>query len=116
MNKDLLQQADKVLREMEESQVEGVLQESDGIRDVERIIKALAEELRGKEWKLIEDERPPHEEVVLLGWYTWDGAWVYEATYFSRGERVGNYSNMSEHGQATHWQPLPQPPKEKTDG
>ncbi|WP_411755904.1 DUF551 domain-containing protein [Sinorhizobium meliloti] len=50
---------------------------------------------------------------VLLAWSdsTLAGGWKMEAGMASWGWRRGGVSNMSEHGQATHWMPLPEPPK-----
>lgn len=65
------------------------------------------------DWKLIETDRPPHGEPVLLFWPDWqDGSPCMEARPYSTGERLKNgYSNYSEHGSATHWMPLPAPPE-----
>lgn len=51
----------------------------------------------------------PHEQRVLLGWW-YDGCWIVEAGLASHGWRTPAISNMSLHGQATHWRPLPAPP------
>ena len=53
----------------------------------------------------------PHEVEVLLGWEEWDGAWKTEVSVATWGWRKGTVSRMSQHGQATHWMPLPAPPK-----
>jgi hypothetical protein len=53
----------------------------------------------------------PHEVNVLLAY--WDGMmgrWQIEAGMASWGWRRGDVSNMSRHGHATHWMPLPEPP------
>jgi hypothetical protein len=60
-------------------------------------------------WQPIESA--PHETNVLLAY--WDealGDWLMEAGMASWGWRRNGVSNMSQHGQATHWQPLPPPP------
>lgn len=53
-------------------------------------------------------------EEVLLGWWQDDGIggkdWQIEVGRASWGWRKGSISNMSQHGQATHWMPLPPPP------
>jgi hypothetical protein len=51
----------------------------------------------------------PHETRVLLGWWR-DGVWLCETGMASHGWSRNGISNMSLHGQATHWQPLPSPP------
>ena len=60
----------------------------------------------------------PHGEIVLLGWWTPDGLgnsnWDCEVACASWGWRTGSISNMSRHGQATHWMPLPAPPSKET--
>jgi len=59
-------------------------------------------------------ETAPHNKAVLLGWHDWrDGQWCMEVGPYSTGERLANgYSNVSCHGSATHWQPLPPQPIE----
>lgn len=56
----------------------------------------------------------PHEQEVLLGWWAEDGQggcdWVAEVGTATWGWRRGTISNMSQHGQATHWMALPEPP------
>lgn len=54
-------------------------------------------------------ETAPHEDRVLLGWYQPDGTWFCETGMASHGWRRNGISNMSRHGAATHWQPLPIP-------
>ena len=64
-------------------------------------------------WREIATDPPPHEELVLLYWMDWRGTRYMEATYASTGERYPNgYSTMSQHGSATHWMPLPEPPEQ----
>lgn len=59
-------------------------------------------------WRPIEEA--PHNRSVLLGWRDWrDGNWCMEVGAASWGERVGGYSNVSHHGYATHFRPLPKP-------
>lgn len=62
-------------------------------------------------------ETAPHNTRILLAWQDWcDGSWSYEAGPYSTGERLPNgYSNVSCHGSATHWQPLPTPPENNND-
>jgi len=54
----------------------------------------------------------PHEKRVLLGWRDWrDYQWCTDVGPATTGQRFGNgYSNLSQHGSATHWHPLPAPP------
>jgi hypothetical protein len=67
------------------------------------------------EWQPI--ETAPHEELVLLfcpeiGPYNRQRV---ELGYASQGWRSGAYSTMSRHAWATHWMPLPAPPKGGSD-
>lgn len=54
-------------------------------------------------------ETAPHNTSVLLGWRDWrDGQWCVEVGAATTGQRYDNgYSNISQHGSATHWQSLP---------
>lgn len=65
-------------------------------------------------WQSI--DTAPHSTRVLLGWRDWrDGSWLMEVGAATTGQRFDNgYSNRSQHGSATHWQPLPQPPATPT--
>ena len=64
-------------------------------------------------WQPI-DENTPHGEQLLLGWWQANGLgqfdWISEVGAASWGWRRGSISNMSRHGNATHWMPLPTPP------
>ena len=62
----------------------------------------------GLMWRQI--ETAPHGEPVLLGWW-YEGKWRNEVAPATTGWRRGAYSTMSQHGQATHWLPLPAPPR-----
>lgn len=63
------------------------------------------------DWRVIADDPPPHETLVLLYWMDWRNQGYMEAGYASTGERFPNgYSTISHHGDATHWMPLPAPP------
>ncbi len=67
----------------------------------------------GGGWRTMDSA--PHGVNVLLAY--WDealGGWHMEAGMASWGWRRGGVSNMSAHGQATHWQPLPSPPASPT--
>lgn len=57
-------------------------------------------------------ETAPHQKRVLLGWRDWrDHQWCVEVGPATTGQRFGNgYSNLSQHGSATHWQPIPDGP------
>lgn len=68
-------------------------------------------------WQDIESTTPPHDTAVLLGWQdSRGGCWISEVAAYSTGERFDNgYSNLSLHGSATHWMPLPSPPQ-NSDG
>jgi hypothetical protein len=69
------------------------------------------------EWQPI--ETAPHGETVLLGYWTNDGLgnrdWNADVGMASWGWRRGSISNMSYHGQATHWMPLPPAPVSESD-
>lgn len=61
-------------------------------------------------WRPIEEA--PHNRTVILGWRDWrDGKWCMEVGAAAWGERVGDYSNRSQHGSATHFRPLPPVPE-----
>lgn len=70
------------------------------------------------DWQPIETNEPPHETLVLLyspPCVTRPNG-TMEVACASTGRtwdvpNVGRYSNMSWHGSATHWMPLPPPPK-----
>lgn len=56
-------------------------------------------------------ETAPFGETVLLGWRDWrDHQWCMEVGPASHGWRRGGINNVSLHGSATHWMPLPEPP------
>ncbi len=60
-------------------------------------------------------DEAPHEKNVLMAWpdETIPGGWRYEAGMVSWGWRRDGVSNMSRHGLATHFIPLPAPPTEE---
>lgn len=62
-------------------------------------------------WRPIEEAEP--NQTYLLGWHDWrDHAWCTEVAPAIHGQRFENgYSNVSRHGSATHFMPLPSPPK-----
>lgn len=77
-------------------------------------IERLREALKGAQvWREIESA--PHDVTVLLGWHDWrDSAWIMEVGRASWDSRsVSGYSNMSRHGSATHWMPLPAAPSKE---
>lgn len=84
--------------------------------DIADLLDRAATALRlsaGGGWRSIESA--PHGVNVLLAY--WDealGGWHMEAGMASWGWRRDGVSNMSAHGQATHWQPLPLPPASPT--
>lgn len=72
---------------------------------------AIAAMQPAPQWQGIESAPPPPNTRVLIAWRDWrDGKWLIEAAPYETGERVGPYSNVSRHGSATHWMPLPTPP------
>lgn len=62
-------------------------------------------------------ETAPHEDRVILGWF-YEGTFVQEIAKYSTGERWDDgyciRSNMSFHGRAEFWHPLPPPPGEQS--
>lgn len=83
-------------------------------------IRALPSPTDGhSQWRPI--ETAPHETLVLL--YSppaWPSEAKCEVGFASTGRRTpapdgGSFSNMSRHGYATHWMPLPFPP-DSTEG
>jgi len=83
--------------------------------EIERLRAALAARADGhSQWRPI--ETAPHETLVLL--YSppaWPSEAKCEVGFASTGRRTpapdgGIFSNMSWHGYATHWMPLPFPP------
>ncbi len=72
------------------------------------ILSALAvlqKIVAGDDWFEIED--CPHEMRVLMRWHCQYTGLNYEAGIYSRGSRNDlGISNISCHGQATHWKPL----------
>ena len=74
---------------------------------IKQALQEKLERLENGGWLTIESA--PHEEIILM----WSSQFGYEAAMFSQGETLSNgYSNYSEHSWATHWQPLPQAPKQ----
>lgn len=67
-------------------------------------------------WQPIESA--PHEQLVLLAWQDWrDGKWCMQVGYASQGRRYDNgWSNLSHHGSATRWMPVPPPPSNDDRG
>ena len=64
-----------------------------------------------RDWQPI--ETAPHAISLLLFIpATTHTQWDIVVGMASHGQRLPNgYSNMSWHGSATHWMPLPEPPK-----
>lgn len=69
---------------------------------------AAARVAESQRWQPI--ETAPHETDLLLGWKDWSGDWITEVSPASWGWKNERVSNISKHGQATHWMPLPTPP------
>lgn len=55
-------------------------------------------------------ETVPHNEEAFLGWFDIDGDWITEVGEGSWGWRGELVNNVTHHGSATHWKPLPTPP------
>ena len=64
-------------------------------------------------WRPIDEAEP--NQTYLLGWHDWrDHAWCTEVASAIHGQRFENgYSNVSRHGSATHFMPLPSPPAQE---
>lgn len=62
-------------------------------------------------WRPVSEAEP--NRTYLLGWHDWrDHAWCTEVAPAIHGQRFENgYSNVSQHGSATHFMPLPAPPR-----
>lgn len=76
---------------------------------IDNLTRAIAAYERAM-WRPIEEA--PHNRTVILGWRDWrDGKWCMEVGAATWGERVGDYSNRSQHGSATHFRPLPPVPE-----
>lgn len=57
-------------------------------------------------------ESAPKNQKLKLAWRGKDGEWRFEFGMASWDWRLGDYrSGVSLHHAATHWQPLPTPPK-----
>lgn len=66
-----------------------------------------------KGWQPI--DTAPYGVRMLLG-YWYRGEWVCEAAEASHGWTRNDISNMSRHGQAMFWMPLPGPPSFSQNG
>lgn len=73
-------------------------------------LAAIDAALEGGGWLPIESA--PHDTNVIMAWRdeTYSDGWRIETGMASWGWRRDGISNMSCHGQATHWRPLPLPP------
>lgn len=105
-------------------QIVGALAASFGVMDTPEVQSAL-DYLSGKAgaecplpfvapdlWRPI--ETAPLNENLILGWYeSWPRRhWTTQVAWAGRDNKPGcGYL----HGYATHWMPLPEPPKEKVD-
>lgn len=79
----------------------------------ERQIASLQSELAKRKWQPI--ETAPLDMPLQLGWWElWpEKKWVEEISLAGHANDKGpGMSNAWLHGRATHWQPLPEPPKE----
>lgn len=75
-----------------------------------RVVESAIAAYERAMWRPIEEA--PHNRTVILGWRDWrDGKWCMEVGAAAWGERVGDYSNRSQHGSATHFRPLPPVPE-----
>lgn len=72
---------------------------------------ALLEAALAAMWRPISEAEP--NRTYLLGWRDWrDDRWCMEVAPAVHGQRYETgYSNVSHHGSATHFMPLPSPPK-----
>ena len=114
---ELLKQAEEVLDDLDCAQKLGLAKDNEGMDEVKNIIKALAEELRGKEWQEVVEGKEPEGKVLICYGEPFWGTFTpeVEAAYFD--EESGRWlfwlgsREVSTNG-VTHWQPLPQPKQE----
>ncbi len=89
--------------------------EIERLADYEQRVGSVLQEGCGRPMTTWQDiGTAPHEVNVLLAY--WDemmNRWQMEAGMASWGWRRDGVSNMSRHGQATHWMPLPSPPSKE---
>lgn len=78
------------------------------------LVNAQADADVVERWQPI--ETAPLNEEVFLGWFDMDGDWVTEVGEGSWGWRNETANNMSSHGSATHWRPIPAPPALRSSG
>lgn len=99
--------------QVNDAMVEAALRGADYIpNDDNRIwMRAALTAALAEMWRPIEEAEP--NLTYLLGWHDWrDHAWCMEVAPAIHGQRFENgYSNVSQHGSATHFMPLPAPPK-----
>lgn len=74
-------------------------------------MRAALEAALAAMWRPISEAEP--NRTYLLGWRDWrDDRWCMEVAPAVHGQRYETgYSNVSHHGSATHFMPLPSPPK-----
>jgi hypothetical protein len=79
----------------------------------EQAMRAALTAALGAMWRPIDEAEP--NQTYLLGWHDWrDHAWCTEVASAIHGQRFENgYSNVSRHGSATHFMPLPSPPAQE---
>ena len=85
----------------------------DASKEVRALIQALADEVRGKEWQPIETAPKDGRDVLLylkdeiIGSGHWSVAGSADCWFTG-----GGFCHEDDEYPATHWQPLPHPPKE----
>lgn len=80
-----------------------------------RVAKSALELADAAAWQPIESA--PHGVVLQLAWKDKSGKWKYAFDKASWDWKLGDYRDgVSYHGRATHWQPLPAPPSDATEG
>lgn len=77
------------------------------------VMRAALTAALGAMWRPISEAEP--NRTYLLGWRDWrDDRWCMEVAPAVHGQRYETgYSNVSHHGSATHFMPLPSPPSKE---
>lgn len=76
------------------------------------ILAAVAPRIRADGWQPITDDTPLDQDLLLGWWQAWpDQVWMTEVAWAGASNtKPPGMSNAWRHGQATHWQRLPEPP------
>jgi hypothetical protein len=64
-------------------------------------------------WISVKDKLPEEEQEVLIGWFQVTASnkqyFAHDVAIFNQNE----FSGWRKYPEATHWMPLPEPPKEE---